>query len=413
VRRVVALLIALCVLLSGLLQPTWAGARETQYDETLTESSHTGDTSYYDHQSLTFTPAASTSYLFVYSCQHNYSSSTGLASLRLYDDTNAVTMAEDINQTTSTSEYKNSFGMAKWDAGASPVSTTFKVQGKASNSGHTIKIKNGSLLALALGANDQWAASDSESTTTSGTPQTKTTLSWTPGSAGYYLIIAYAEVSNSHSTGQQTIVKLSDGTTAYAEASETKKSTSDYIRWGTATVQNLSGSQTWTIQYSSGSGTTAKIRNARIVALRLSDFDNYYSAEDRTRSTHTGDTSYQDKLTLTTTPLNLEHVGIGVGMLDMSATTVQGQGQAIEGATTANQEHVVRMTNTNKESTFLTLYRKTLAASSTTWKIQYATSNQFQDVGISDTMLVLLQTEASPAGGGSTLHLLNLLGVGK
>jgi hypothetical protein len=408
-RLIVGLLIPLLLL----FQVAFGASRETQYAEALTEQSYTGDTNYHDHVDVTATLSANKSYAVMYSANRNFSNtSTSVGHCRLYNSTDAVTLAEDIEQTTSTNEYPICFGLEKYDEGASPASHSFVLQAKTAATGSTIKLKNAVVLLMEIGADDEWAESEAESTTTSTSYQTKTTLTFTPATGGDYQIIAYGEVANSNSS-IATTVKLSDGTTAYGESDIYPKSTNDYRNWITSVKLTLpASSQTFTIQYKSPSSTTAKIQRARIWAIRLDSLDNAYYAESRASSTTTS-TTYQDKVTLTQTPEAVEHVGMGFGLTTMNNPGFQGKGQTIEGSTTSLQEHIIRPISASEERPWMTLYRKTMAAASTTWKTQYATSNGAATAGILESAIAILQTAATPVGGIPTLHLLPLLGVGK
>jgi hypothetical protein len=146
----------------------------------------------------------------------------------------------------------------------------------------------------------------SESTTKSTSYQDKVTLTFTPEDNSTYLIIASWLMSMNTSTSDQVKAKLTRTTGTAKDFNELiyrPKDTSDYISGGAIGIDSFGtspGSQIYKIQFcTSDSSQTAKIKEARIFAIKLDSLDAYAQAEARTTTTST---SWQDKTTLTFTP---------------------------------------------------------------------------------------------------------------
>ena len=141
-------------------------------------------------------------------------------------------------------------------------------------------------------------SSDTESTTTSTTYQAKLTLQWTPTIADDYAIIGSAEYDATN-YGASWVRMTVDG----AVQAESCGRVRDVDCWPFAVqkVMNLSAAQhTITIDYrSDGSRITAKIRRARIVAIRKAALTWSTNAADGTYSLTTSPADY---VTLNFTP---------------------------------------------------------------------------------------------------------------
>lgn len=375
-------------------------ARTTYYGESLGESTTTSAVAQ-DKVTVTFTPDASTSYFVFYSArQANSSNTTNQSNSFLL--TAGISSISFNRASRSASDRYSFFGVRQYTSSASPVSSDFKLRYSAGTSGDTTRIQDARLFIVKRETGDQYAESSSESTTTSTSFQTKVTLTFTPASQGDYLIFAYGDVQMSN-TLFNVNVKMDNGGTAYGNAQINPQTTSCYTCWGTMVKLNLAASsQTFTVQYNTSNGSgTAKIKNACIVAIRLDTLDNSYYAEARSRST-TGSSSYQDKTTLTQTPTAKEHVIFGCQLGD-SASTIGTPiyGNLLEDSTTISECFASLNSSSDLDEPFFMVYRKTLAASSTTWKTQYHNTGGFFNVGSQESAIAVLQTES-----GTTTHAL-------
>jgi len=172
--------------------------------------------------------------------------------------------------------------------------------------------QSAAMIGLPINANDEAANSTGESTTSSGTYQDKLTLSFTPDSSGDYLIIAYAQLDNDTNV-RNSLVRLYDNenSKAYAQTSIRAKAAGndEWYPWATMFKLTLSGSQDFRIQFRRlFPGTTAKIRYAHLIAIRLDNYRINYFGTSAAASTTTSST-FQNKLTVTRT-------GSGAGALE-------------------------------------------------------------------------------------------------
>lgn len=369
--------------------------RQTFYAESNTESTTTS-TSDQDKVTLTQTPDANSDY-FIFGCSLlGYSGSTADTRHKLVNTTSATTFNTINVEAKDATDYTSFFGATKETFGASPASQTWKIQYSSESGLHTAKIKEGRILAVKKDSNDQYAESLGDSTTTSASFQTKVTLTWTPGSQGNYTFVFVADV-NDNNTGALFVTQLDvDGTTQYVASDRYIDDTTSYVSiMGVVPGINLTAaSHTITLQFKSDGTNTVTIRNAKIIALRESDFDVAQTVRQGTRQTRTAST-YADVTgaTLTFTPAAVEHIIFAGSIFDHSSITSSGYNQLLEGSTTI-AEMTEEPTNTAEDMPFLTFYRKTLAASSTTWAIQHKAEST-GTVGSDELAIAVFQTEAS------------------
>ena len=118
-----------------------------------------------------------------------------------------------------------------------------------------------------FGTQYHYAASDSESTTTSTTLQLKTTLTTSQLPAGTYRLGFTCEISNG-SNGVLTEVAVTlDGTIVQ---NPTMEADNDFLQWAGFVHQSLSGVVTATIKHRVQTTGTSKIRRARLELWRVS-----------------------------------------------------------------------------------------------------------------------------------------------
>jgi len=139
----------------------------------------------------------------------------------------------------------------------------------------------------------EFAANDTEGSTTSTSWQTRTTLTFTPTVADDWIILGFAEYKGS-SGSYSTLVRLQVDGADQAALTVEPKDTTDYQSFATVKVANLSAaSHTITLQYASEStSATAYIRNARIVAIRKAALEIAGNAADSSVALTTTLTNY-------------------------------------------------------------------------------------------------------------------------
>jgi hypothetical protein len=147
-----------------------------------------------------------------------------------------------------------------------------------------------------------YAESTGLSTTTSTSDQTKVTLTFTPEANSEYIYIWSAQVS-SGSTSSDVRVNLKTGATVIASGNIEDQDTTDYHPVSGVTHETFGASPsstTLTLNYSQESaGTTAGIREARILVLKLESGDVY---TDNTSDQINTTTTFSTALTLNWTP---------------------------------------------------------------------------------------------------------------
>lgn len=163
------------------------------------------------------------------------------------------------------------------------------------------------------------AVDESNTTTTSTSWQTKLTLTFTPQTAGYYLIVAQAILKTSSTSGFPQVC-LRIGGTIYATAILYSGNQYDYYYFCAIKRESLSGSSTINILYRSSSASyTAACWDARIFATNAT-IEEY--AETTTRTTDAVVSSFTTMATITVTPASAGYYWIlGSAILDGSSST--------------------------------------------------------------------------------------------
>jgi len=242
---------------------------------------------------------------------------------------------------------------------------------------------------------DQWAASDAPSSTSLTTYQTKTTLTFSPATAGDYLIFATAtDATDANVSAMRVRLNHLAGTT-YGDRTWWCKD--DYDNQPYTLMEKLTlpaSAQTFSLQYRSNSGTLCYIRDARILALRLDAFDNAWFASNHASQSTTsdGDTDFQ---TLPATPLALAHAIIAVGGYHIQSAAVSGYANIAKNGSML--EEWVREAPSGLGWQFAGLaQQETLAAASTTWTWRGRAEVPGQTFDIAHLAIAVLQLDATP-----------------
>ncbi len=251
--------------------------------------------------------------------------------------------------------------------------------------------------ALAAGSirQDYYAESLGASTTTAGTYEDKVTLSFTPDDNSTYLLLA-SWVMKSSGTSYEVKGRL-ERTTGTSKTFNVQtyfpKDATDYIAGGAVAIDTFGsspGSQTYKIQYIITSGGTGYIKDAKVIAIKLGDNDEY--AQDEGTST-TQSTSYQDKTTLTFTPDSQGDYVIlaGAGIASNNVNYDVRAQLTIDGTAYSN----VNIEPVTYYNTYWwgMVKRVNLTAASHTIKIQYSIENATATAGIKDARIVVLRAD--------------------
>ncbi len=242
-----------------------------------------------------------------------------------------------------------------------------------------------------------YAESTALSTHTGDTNYTdKTTLSFTPDADSTYVIIA-SWLMNESSASYGVYAKLTRTTGTPTDLNEllyVPKDATDYYMGGAIAIESFGASpssQTYKIQYAtSNSAATARIKEAKIIAIKLNSDDKYI--EDTTRTTSSS-TSYVDKLSLSFTPPSTGDY-IVLASTTMDAPNVNNDYKVqitVDG--TAYSSSNVEVVNYNNKYPWATMKRVNLSATSHTLKLQYCSESASYAVGSAHARLVALRAD--------------------
>jgi hypothetical protein len=198
----------------------------------------------------------------------------------------------------------------QFQPGASPANTAFEVQFKRGASG-TATMSNTRLSLLKLGADDFYSESLTRVTTTSTTLTTGASITFTPATAGDYIIICTFDTD--HAVGGPVGVALTDGTTSTGEVTNHGANSNNTEKVPGMLILQLtgvSGAKTVNLQYRSVASSTSGLQNMRFCALRKDRYANVYTTALGADNTGT-ETTYTDALSQTFTPAAADHLLVG------------------------------------------------------------------------------------------------------
>ena len=376
---------------------------QNYYSESTAESTTTS-TTYQDKTTLTFTPDANSTYLIMSSWLNQMSSTSYYSYTKL---TRTSGTAKDFNELIyrpkDATDYIAGGAIGIDTFTTSPTSQTYKIQYRSTNASGTARIKQAMIFAIKLNDNvDKYAQAETRTTTTSTTYVDKTTLTFTPDTAGEYIIFASATLDGSSTSIDSKATLNIDGTLYSTINIETNNATNKYPWFVVKKVNLTSASHTIKIQYASETtSNTTGIAHARIVALRADRFLNNYYAENETRATTTS-TSYQNYVTLTQTPQAGDHLIIGVEDLDGSSTSSTTYGQLVENSTSYGEMLRETKDSSSRGFQYISLSKESLTETSTSWYLQYKTKAASNTAGINNGRLLILELKEPSITTGST-----------
>jgi hypothetical protein len=244
-----------------------------------------------------------------------------------------------------------------------------------------------------------YAESTAESSwNTDTTYQDKTTLTFTPDDSSTYVIIASWLMQES-STSYQVKAKLTRTTGTAKDFNELiyqPKDATDYISGGAIGIDTFGaspGSQTYKIQYTTNSSSgTARIKEAKIIAIKLTSADQYAQSEDRITTTQT---AYQDKTTLTFAPATAgDYIIIASATGDGASASYDFRIQLTIDGTAYSNYNIEPAYATNRYLWGM-VKRVELTAASHTVKIQYSAESATagREAGIAHARIVALRAD--------------------
>ena len=375
-------------------------ARHSFYAESLAESSTTS-ADWTNALSLTFTPDANADYWLFASAAFTNSSGTNdhvgwVSVYHVQAETVLLEQSMQRQEASSPQDWVGFFGIARLSFGLAPGEQQLDVNINSSHAGDTTKIRDVRLLLIKADPADAYAESLPQVNTSSTSWQTAATLSVTPASPGDYLVIASATRASDANLGAMRC-RLNDVTGVVTYGDRAWYCKDDWDNQAFAVMEKLTltaAARTLQLQYRSDSGTLCYIHDARILALRLDAFDNAYFASNHATQ-NTTSASNQDFLTLSATPLALQHAIIAVGAYNTASTTVSGYFNVAKDGTPVAEWNREAPNAAGWQCAGLA-QRATLAAVSTTWKWRVRAETAGTTVNVGNLAIAVLQLEAAP-----------------
>jgi hypothetical protein len=338
-------------------------------NENLAEQSTSGAS--LNGASLTFTGDNGTDYLGVWSQEVQAdSTSTDTLSDITKDGVSIFTGVPDmpIRESVSPIDYNMMGGIFRYQS--SGTSTTFAATGSRGSNPATLKLRNSRISLLKLGADDHYTESLARQTTANKTLTTVATLSFTPASAGNYIVIVSCHLDQSTLVNSTIAFQLSDGTTTTTERFIQAES-GRYPLMLMLFLPGISGAKSVTLKVrQGGSGSaTVGVSDIRMVALREGRFANVYKTSLSASSSGT-DTTYADALSQTFTPAAGDHLTVCSWVWRTTSTSISIYSQFDDGGTVVNEGIKEYVAATNAGSGGFAHRIASYAASSRTQSLQ-------------------------------------------
>jgi hypothetical protein len=360
--------------------------------------------------------AASSDWLILATGVHQIDIADSIDSrVRLHHDTAAVVLDDNNVEMSLTdgTEWYPFFFMGKATFGAAPGDQEFSVEHaiEATGTNRDSWVRQVSLVAIKMTANDQFNSSDTPGAVSTGTQvfSDYLTLAWTPGTSGDYLGLGSAQHKTSTTTAEHLIRALmEDGSTERNRQVSGYKDNATQRQWCSAFRRTglAASSQSWKIQHARNASTsTSTVDQGRLAALRISDFDGSDFAEDygSPSADTTTSATFVDFHTLTKTLDDgvdyLFIAGWGAMDIDTANTTY---GIRVWDGTTTFHEASVRGDQNNHSHTGVVVRVITGTGASVPFAIQ-AKSNGTATVSSNTEFIALLRLDA--AGGVVDRHV--------
>lgn len=351
--------------------------------------------------SILFLPDDPATYYFFVTCGINTASASNPLEFYFYDSASAI---YNLLNTHDTANYY-SIGGAYFLENPG-IELLMSVHYGPGSGATAVTIQDLRILTIKADALDQHIEGGGGSTTSTdysaaGGQAATLTISTT----GDYLIIAGADIQHSN-TGTSGLIRLlwTDSTAtdhAFNEMKVRPLATTDRRPWMAVKKISATAGDTVKIQCAVVTTNTTTVNFPRIIAINLATVDNNYYAESLGREVTTS-TTYQDKVSLTQTPITEEHMVSYNAIIDQSSNTNSINAKGLQDST--DKQVVLVEPNLgvgNDDYMYCCISKETLPASSTTWKIQYARVGALSSAGIDDGAISVIQLT-----GGTTVKIL-------
>jgi len=376
-----------------------APSRQVYSAEDIAESESLLNT-FEDKSTLTFTPDADSDYVIFWSCEIQSTNTGRAVEAELWDDTATARMQASLKRVERVGDYNSIQGFHIASFGASPVSQTYKIRWRGETVGSTYRIRNARLVALKLVDGDEWASNTVSATQLSNEILADhSSLTFTPATAGDYLLLGTGMYSRS---GVASLVRMQldvSGTPTRA-TEHSANSITAYGLWFNADKVSLTdSSQTCKIQFqANANGDTsysARCFSSTILALRLDAWPSHHYVDDNTRTLADDPPDWTDKLTLTETLPNKQHLVIAAGYGDNDAVTRQWFGRTqqdgVDVAANATEPRTATLANDLHGVVYLT----TPTAGSHTFEMQHTKATSIDTSGMQCAFMAVLQSEGT------------------
>ena len=260
--------------------------------------------------------------------------------------------------------------------------------------GIDVTLRSVTLTAIILSSDDHFAQSATPVSTTTQTPITDALeLTFTPVSEGDYLVISMCKNISGQTTASCLIRLLANGA-ADGVVGQRLHNTDDGVTWSHAQVYpSLSGSQSFKIQFRTlTGGTNVTIDEQFIVALRVSDLDNYYDDEEQGLAQTTSST-FQNRASVTFTPAATEHLLIGSATTRRTGGTGAQEIQSIldEDTTIQIKKSTVTSQATQQDHDYFAMVKRAMnPVVDTVWKTQWRSPDGSSNIQIKRNNVTVL-----------------------
>jgi len=236
-----------------------------------TGTSSTTSTSDQTKVTLTFTPDANSTYAYIWSCQAGGATNYDVR-VKLKNNAGTV-LCNGNHQNNDANDFIPYSGFAIETFGSSPTSQSITLT-YSSEGTITASIKNARIVAIKLTSADVYSENTGTSTSSSTSVFTAaTTATFTPASAGFYAVLGYCE-QNSGSNGGAGRYRVTINDVLSYNSAELVSLVTDFIpNMSVSYSTSLSGSCNIKYEFNSYGGNTVSCRNAKILALRMDEFD--------------------------------------------------------------------------------------------------------------------------------------------
>ncbi len=346
---------------------------------------------YYPLQ-LTFTPPSTANYLLIHCATLSNSSTSYQSSYRFLRDSTELCSCPFTPR--EVGDYMPFYWHHVMEL-TGGTEYTFKMQFKTSNAGGTAYLRAGHILIIQVG-DYHTAYEASESNTTSETYVDKTTLTFTPSSAGDYLVLGSSHMAMDSVT-RSFYTQLSHNGTSQGEVCRELTAANEYRAFTIMRVITFSSAQqTLKIQYKTENASEAAyIKEARITAIRLSDLGVDDNSVDIDGPETTTSETYVDvpSATITFTPSpnqQGDYLVMGFFLFNGSATNRKAYARLdLDG--TPHGEMAFRPDDTKDYLPFICLHKQSVSPGSHTFKLQYKTEASSMTVECQNARLLLIK----------------------